>query len=139
MESLSMLTYYSLWRPDSLPTDKSKIITSKLRSIGDFGDVTRKIMSISQMKYMLPRPKNGGRLPIMRLVWDNGPGVILQYRTEQFKDDSSGDVLTISIISGVDRGVFGHLYAQLYEHLGVILLDEETHRFMTPKEYKNII
>jgi hypothetical protein len=129
---LPEIAFYSLWRPDSLPNKNATLIAVKILSIGSITEITKRLMSIKHMKMMLKL--HPGKLPIMRLLWDVGEGVILQYKAELGLEQL--DVAMIEIISAVNNKTFYNLYIQIHENLGIILLDEVSNVFVPPREFK---
>ncbi len=131
---LPQLIFYSLWKPEPLPP-KDRLCSIKLHSIGTLPNITHQLMSLPNMKMMLKNPYATGRLPTMRLLWDVNEGVIIQYHAEHGL--ASSDVISMQAISATSEPVFYHLYIMLYEQFSTILLDEMTHCFYTPKEFKS--
>ncbi len=125
------LAFFSLWRPEPLPPKDNKLLSVKMQPIGQYQELTRRIIALPNMKIMLKNTQVIGRVPMMRVLWDVKEGVILQYRAEQ----GSLDVVSITAISAVNDKLFYKLYVQMYEQFSTIVLDDMTHQFFTPNEF----
>ena len=133
------MAFFSFWKPDPIPSNDTNVIVDiRLLALGSMLSVTKQLLNIKQMKIMLQRENFSAPIPMMRLYWDVHDGVVLQYRTETIMDDNS-NILSINAISATTDCILYRLYVQLYERFGVVLLDEVTHNFYTPKMFKKKI
>jgi hypothetical protein len=75
------------------------------------------------------------KAPTLRMRWEVEEGVLLKVRPEQ-GPPKPGEVLTIEAHSAAPNRIFYRLYVQLYEQFGVTLLDERSHDFLSPREFR---
>ena len=132
----SKMEYFSFWKPEPLPPKEAKILPVDLQSLGKLREVTEKLFDVPRMAEVPQAPwELKEDPPTMRLQWQVEQGVILRVRTEQ-GPPKPGEVITIGAISAAPHYIFYRLYVQLFEQFGVTVLDECSHDFLTPKEFR---
>jgi hypothetical protein len=131
----SDIARFSFWKPDPIPPKNSTILPIELHSLGPLKSVAEKLLDVPKMSTMPAVPWEVNAERSVSLVWDVEDGVILQVRAEQ-GPPKPGEVLTINAKSSTPEKVFYRLYVQIYEHFGATVLDEKSHQFYTPKEFR---
>jgi hypothetical protein len=129
---------FSFWKPDPLPPKDATILPIELVSLGKIDSVSAKLLDIPRMSQMPTAPWDPSPKDRMRLHWECEAGVWLSVAVEQ-GPPKPGEVLTIEAQSKIPEKTFFKLYVQIFEQLGVTVLDERTHQFFTPREFKTRI
>ena len=130
------ITRFSFWKPEPIPPKDSTILPIELHSLGMLGSVAEKLLEVPKMSEIAPAPWDVEDPPqSVNLIWEVEEGVILKVRTEQ-GPPKPGEVLTIRAQSAATGRTFYRLYVQIFEQLGVTVLDESAHQFYTPKEFR---
>ena len=132
----SDIARFSFWKPDPIPPKNTTILAIELHSLGPLKSVAEKLLDVPKMSAMpaVPWELNAAEKGVS-LIWDVEDGVILQVRAEQ-GPPKPGEVLTINAKSSTSEKVFYRLYVQIFEHFGATVLDEKSHQFFTPKEFR---
>ena len=131
------LVQFSFWKPEPLPPKDSTILPIELISLGSLNIVTEKLLDVPKMSQVPKQPWDTESPPAtVNLIWEVDNGVILQIRTEQ-GPPKPGEVLTINAKSATAQKTFYRLYVQIYEQFGATVLDERSHQFYTPKEFRS--
>ena len=131
----SDIARFSFWKPDPIPPKNTTILPIELHSLGPLKSVAEKLLDVPKMSAMPAVPWEAEAEKSVSLVWDVEDGVILQVRAEQ-GPPKPGEVLTINAKSSTPEKVFYRLYVQIFEHFGATVLDEKSHQFFTPKEFR---
>jgi len=127
---------FSFWKPEPLPARQdSRILPVELVSLGRLRAVAEKLLEVPHMLPMVRAPWEAPTSESINLMWQVDAGVILRVRTEQ-GPPKPGEVLTITAKSAAAERTFYRLYVQVFEQLGVTLLDESSHEFVTPREFR---
>jgi hypothetical protein len=127
---------FSFWKPEPLPPKDATILPVELISLGALGAVAEKLLDVPHMSALPAVPWQAGpETALLHLRWDVEQGVILQIRAEQ-GPPNPGEVLTIHANSHTPSKTFYRLYIQIYEQFGATVLDEKSHEFLTPREFK---
>ncbi len=129
------LARYSFWKPEPLPPKDSSILPVELISLGLLSSVAEKLMEVPRMARVKPGPWVKEAAESINLLWEVDAGVILKVRTEQ-GPPKPGEVLTITAQNAAPEKTFYRLYVQIFEQLGVTVLDEKRHEFITPREFR---
>ena len=128
------MAQFSFWKPEPLPPKDSTILPIELLSLGCLQEVASHLLEVAHMTPMRELSWKGPQTdPVLTLKWEVEQGAILQVRVEQ-GPPKPGQVLTIHAESAMPQRTFFKLYVQLFEQMGVTLLDETTHQFFTPRE-----
>ena len=132
----SEITQFSFWKPEPIPPKDATILPIELLSLGSLEMVAEKLMEVPKMSKVAPAPWDAELAQTgVNLVWEVDQGVILQVRTEQ-GPPKPGEVLTINARSAATEKTFYRLYVQIFEQFGATVLDEKSHQFYTPKEFR---
>lgn len=125
---------FSFWKPEPVPPNGPAIVIADLQSLGSLESVAESLMEIPRMEEVpaLPFPLAKNEI---KLIWDVECGVKLDIHQEEWPP-RPGEVLMISLRGSVHPKLFNRLYVQVYERFGVTLLDEMSHRFITPREFR---
>ena len=126
---------FSFWKPEPLPPKDATILPIELISLGTLDSVSAKLLDIPRMTEVpcAPwEPQSGDKL---KLHWECDAGVWLSVAVEQ-GPPKPGEVLTIEAQSKTPEKTFFRLYVQIFEQFGATVLDERTHQFFTPREFK---
>ena len=126
---------FSFWKPDPLPPKDATILPIDLVSLGKLDSVSSKLLDIPHMTQVPCAPWEIQTGEKMKLHWECDAGVWLRVAVEQ-GPPKPGEVLTIEAQSKTPEKTFFKLYVQIFEQLGVTVLDERTHQFFTPREFK---
>jgi len=126
---------FSFWKPEPLPPKDATILPIELISLGFLDDVAEKLMEVPKMSHVQPAPWDVQAETGVHLIWEVDQGVILQIKTEQ-GPPKPGEVLTITAKASTPERVFYRLYVQIYEQFGATVLDEKSHQFVTPREFR---
>jgi hypothetical protein len=127
---------FSFWKPEPLPPKDSTILPVELISLGRLNEVAEHLLEVPKMMRVIDVPWDGpAAAPTLTLRWEVEQGVILQVKPEQ-GPPKPGEVLTINAKSSAPKKTFFKLYVQIFEQFGATLLDESSHQFFTPKEFR---
>ena len=141
----------SFWKsfPINLTPSNIAIVDEELKPIGKPEVVMDKISLIPHVK---PLPRTVSDLlynpTLVKYFWDFERGVFLYFNIEfntvnnsiiDFNKQKDDYVMVINANSSVSTKSLFKLYVQLFEHLEVVLLDEQTHKFFTPKDFRATI
>ncbi len=126
---------FSFWKPEPIPPKNTTILPIELHSLGPLKAVAEKLLDVPKMSAMPTAPWEVDAEKRVCLMWDVEDGVILQVRAEQ-GPPKPGEVLTINAKCSTPEKVFYRLYVQIFEHFGATVLDEKSHQFYTPKEFR---
>jgi len=130
------ITQFSFWKPEPIPPKDSTILPIELLSLGRLQQVAEHLMEVPHMSPVPQVNWDGPSVePALTLKWDVEQGVILHIRAEQ-GPPKPGEVITINATSAAPKKTFFKLYVQIFEQFGATLLDESTHQFFTPKEFR---
>jgi hypothetical protein len=129
------LVRFSFWKPEPLPPKDSKILPIDLVSLGKLDSVSDKLLDIPHMSRLPAAPWDTQTGINLKLCWECEAGVLLRVQVEQ-GPPKPGEVLTIEAQSKTPEKTFFRLYVQIFEQLGVTVLDERMHQFLTPKEFR---
>ena len=129
---------FSFWKPDPLPPKDATILPIDLVSLGKIDSVSARLLDIPHMSQMPAAPWDCAPDARMHLRWECDAGVWLSVAPEQ-GPPKPGEVLMIEAQSKIPEKTFFKLYVQIFEQLGVTVLDERTHQFYTPREFKTRI
>lgn len=133
----SDIARFSFWKPEPIPPKDASILPIELHSLGPLKAVAAKLLDVPKMSAMPAAPwEVNAAEKRVSLIWDVEEGVILQIRAEQ-GPPKPGEVLTIVAKSATPEKVFYRLYVQIFEHFGATVLDEKSHQFYTPKEFRS--
>ena len=128
---------FSFWKPEPIPPKDATILPIELLSLGHLGSVAEKLLEVPKMSKLQPAPWENEIPPTkLNLIWEVDEGVILQVRTEQ-GPPKPGEVITINAKSATPGTTFYRLYVQIFEQFGATVLDEKSHQFYTPKEFRS--
>lgn len=132
------LTRFSFWKPEPIPPKDATILPIELHSLGTLNMVAEKLLEVPRMSKVQPAPWENEVPPTkLNLIWEVEQGVILQVRTEQ-GPPKPGEVITIDAKSATPGTTFYRLYVQIFEQFGATVLDENSHQFYTPKEFRKL-
>lgn len=132
----SDIARFSFWKPDPIPPHNATILPIELHSLGPLLTVAQKLLDVPKMSEVPPAPWEAKLSEkTVSLIWEVEEGVILQIKAEQ-GPPKPGEVLTINAKCATPEKVFYRLYVQIYEHFGATVLDEKSHQFYTPKEFR---
>lgn len=127
---------FSFWKPEPVPPNGPSIVVADLQSLGSLTSVAKTLLDIPRMEELpsLPWPlvKNE-----VKLVWDVEGGVRLDVHQEEWPP-RPGEVLMISLRGCVQQKFYHRLYVQVFERFGVTILDEASHKFYTPREFRSL-
>lgn len=126
---------FSFWKPEPLPPKDATILPIDLLSLGKLPSVSEKLLDIPRMSEVPRAPWEPPVQDRVRLHWNCDAGVWLSVGIEQ-GPPKPGEVLTIEAQSQTTEKTFFKLYVQIFEQLGVTVLDERMHQFLTPREFK---
>ena len=127
---------FSFWKPEPLPPKDSTILPIELLSLGSLNSVAEKLMDVPNMCKVAKAPWNTELTETsFNMVWEVDKGVLLLIRAEQ-GSPHPGEVLTINAKSSTPEKTFYRLYVQIFEQFGATVLDEQSHQFFTPKEFR---
>ena len=136
-EHKGAVDYFSFWKLDPIPPKNTQILPFELHSLGRLEVVTQKLFDVPGLKEVEKSLwEINEETPSLRLRWPVEEGIILQVRAEQ-GPPKPGEVLTIHAASAAANRVFYRLYVQLFEQFGVTVLDERSHDFLTPREFRD--
>lgn len=125
---------FSFWKPEPVPPNGPVIVVADLQPLGSLATVAESLLQIPRMEELpsLPFPLAKNEV---KLVWDVECGVKLDVYQEEWPP-RPGEVLTIQLRGCVHPKLFHRLYVQVYERFGVTILDEMSHKFYTPREFR---
>ncbi|MEI6234568.1 MAG: hypothetical protein WCT04_16055 [Planctomycetota bacterium] len=126
---------FSFWKPEPLPPKNAAIVPIELVSLGNLDSVAAKLLDIPRMSHVPSAPWEAPMNEKVRLHWGCEAGVWLSVAVEQ-GPLNPGEILTIEAQSKTPEKTFFKLYVQIFEQLGVTVLDERIHEFFTPREFK---
>jgi hypothetical protein len=126
---------FSFWKPDPIPPHDQTILPIELCSLGQLEQVAEKLLDVPHMLALPLPPWDPAARSLVNLRWDVEEGVMLQVRVEQ-GPPKPGEVLTIQAQNAAPEKAFYRLYVQVFEQLGVTVLDEKAHQFVTPREFR---
>ena len=130
------LDKFSFWKPEPIPPKDNTILPIELMSLGRLQEVAEQLLEVPHMEPVPEVPWEGPQgEPTLTLKWEVEQGVILQVRAEQ-GPPKPGEVITINARSSAPKKTFFKLYVQIFEQFGATLLDESSHQFFTPKEFR---
>ncbi len=130
------IVQFSFWKPEPLPPKDATILPIDLLSLGSLNTVVEKLLDVPKMSKVEPAPWDANLATNhLNLVWEVDEGVVLQVRSEQ-GPPKPGEVLTINAKSHTQQKTFYRLYVQIYEQFGATVLDEQSHQFYTPREFR---
>ncbi|HYG74646.1 MAG TPA: hypothetical protein VEK08_06550 [Planctomycetota bacterium] len=129
------ITRFSFWKPEPIPPKNATIVPIELLSLGRLADVAERLMEVPKMAKVQQPPWEASAETGVNLVWEVEQGVILQIKAEQ-GPPKPGEVLTVTAKAAVPEKVFYRLYVQIFEQFGATVLDEKSHQFFTPKEFR---
>jgi hypothetical protein len=130
------IVQFSFWKPDHIPQKDATILPIELHSLGSLNSVAEKLMEVPHMTQIPAAPWDQNLTDSnMKLLWEVDGGVVLKVHIEQ-GPPKPGEVLTINARSSAPQRVFYRLYVQIFEQFGATLLDEQSHQFYTPKEFR---
>ncbi len=124
----------SFWKIDPIPTNHSLISPYEIDTFGNSEEVISKLHDIPHLFFNLPSllweipPEN----PAIVMFWND---VRLEFR-EEINRPWDKEVLTINALSPISKDLFYILYVQIHEQFNAVLLDELTHSFISPKQFK---
>ena len=128
---------FSFWKPDPIPPRNAAVLSVNLHSLGKLETVTEKLFDVPRMTEVpMPPWDEKGHPSVARLRWQVEEGVILNFRIEE-GPPRPGEVLTIEAASAAADKTFYRLYVQLFEQFGVTVLDERSHDFLTPRQFRS--
>jgi hypothetical protein len=131
--------YFSFWKPEPIPTAEKTIQTVTLRPLGDLPEVAERMLDLPCMQEI-----SGGALKpwgaeheagSLLLHWARAEGATLQLEEEAWPP-LPGKILSIGGATRGSPSLLYNLYVQLFEQLGVTLLDEKHGRFLTPRDFR---
>ncbi|HEY3324564.1 MAG TPA: hypothetical protein VGP72_29195 [Planctomycetota bacterium] len=131
----SDLVRLSFWKPDPVPPKDAKICPIELLPLGKLKSVANKLLDVPHMTKLPTAPWESNASETASFLWQVDEGVILKVHAEQ-GPPKPGEVLTINARNAADGKVFYRLYVQIFEYFGATVLDEQSHQFVTPKEFK---
>ncbi len=132
----SEIAQFSFWKPDPIPPKDTTILPIELHSLGSLNSVTEKLMEVPHMTKIPAAPWDQAATDSnVKLLWEVEGGVVLKVHLEQ-GPPKPGEVITINARSGAEQRIFYRLYVQIFEQFGATLLDEKSHQFYTPKEFR---
>ena len=135
-DSHSDIVQFSFWKPEPLPPKDSTILPIELLSLGSLNSVAEKLLDVPNMAKVAKAPWDAELTETsFNMVWDVDRGVLLQIRAEQ-GPPRPGEVLTINAKSSAPEKTFYRLYVQIFEQFGATVLDEQSHQFFTPREFR---
>jgi hypothetical protein len=126
---------FSFWKPEPLPPKDATIVPIELMTLGKLEAVSAQLLDIPRMTKVPAAPWDPLLTDKMRLHWECDAGVILSVHVEQ-GPPKPGEVLMIEAQSQTPEKTFYKLYIQIFEQFGATVLDEKTHQFYTPKEFR---
>jgi hypothetical protein len=130
------IVHFSFWKPEPIPPKNAAILPVELQSLGSLNSVAEKLMEVPHMSKIPAAPwdevKAGSDV---KLMWEVEGGVVLKVHLEQ-GPPKPGEVITIDAKSSAQERTFYRLYVQIFEQFGATLLDEKSHQFYTPKEFR---
>jgi hypothetical protein len=129
------LIRFSFWKPEPLPPKNASILPVELLSLGALKTVTARLLDIPKMEAIPAPPWQTDADENLTLHWGCDAGVLLRVHVEQ-GPPKQGEILTIDAQSKTPDKVFFKLYVQIFEQFGATVLDERTHEFFTPKEFR---
>jgi hypothetical protein len=132
----SEIVQFSFWKPDPIPPKNAGILPIELHSLGSLNSVAEKLMEVPHMARIPTAPWD--QTPVesdVRLLWEVEGGVVLKVHLEE-GPPKPGEVLTINARSHAPQRIFYRLYVQIFEQFGATLLDEKSHEFYTPREFR---
>ncbi|MBE7466991.1 MAG: hypothetical protein HS116_26260 [Planctomycetes bacterium] len=130
---------FSFWKPDPVPPKDNTILPVELHSLGRIEDVKERLFEVPRIAEIPREPWEVAEAsPVTRLRWQVDEGVILNVRSEQ-GPPKPGEVLTIRAETVAPGRTFYRLYVQIYEQLGVTVLDERSHQFLSPREFRRAL
>jgi hypothetical protein len=130
------LDKFSFWKPEPIPPKDNTILPIELMSLGRLQEVAEHLLEVPHMEPVPDAPWEDAQAePTLTLKWEVDQGVILQVRAEQ-GPPKPGEVITINARSAAPKKTFFKLYVQIFEQFGATLLDESSHQFVTPKEFR---
>jgi len=128
---------FSFWKPEPIPPKNATILPIELLSLGSLHSVAEQLLEVPHMSKVAMAPWDVELAATgMNLIWEVDEGVVLQVRTEQ-GPPKPGEVITINARSSTREKTFFRLYIQIFEQFGATVLDEGSHEFMTPKEFRS--
>ena len=132
------IVHFSFWKPDPIPPKDATILPVELHSLGSLNSVTEKLLDVPHMKQVPSAPWDNIRAGSdMKLMWEVEGGVVLKVHIEQ-GPPKPGEVITIDAKSSAPQRTFYRLYVQIFEQFGATLLDEKSHQFYTPREFRKV-
>ncbi|MCZ7646014.1 MAG: hypothetical protein M5U26_12135 [Planctomycetota bacterium] len=131
------IQFFSFWKPDPVPPRDATILPVELHSLGKLEEVTSRLFEVPRMTEVPPAPWEAieAEPQPKKLRWQVEEGVILKVRCEQ-GPPKPGEVLTIEAASSAPTKTFYRLYVQIYEQFGATVLDEKSHLFLSPREFR---
>lgn len=117
----NMISVFSFWKPDPIPTTRQPV---NFWPIGTIQEVQRKILQITNF-----RVTPCLLWPMFRATWKSS--IVIQ--TSPNRDNN---VYTIEVFSAAPTLEFYKMYVQLFDHLGVIVMDEREQIFIPPKLFR---
>ena len=132
----NQVVHFSFWKPEPIPPKDATILPIELMSLGSLFSVTERLLDVPKMTKIPPAPWDTEGDSRLNLFWEVDRGVILQISAEQ-GPPKPGEVLTIGAKSSTPEKTFYRLYIQIFEQLGATVLDEKSHQFYTPREFRS--
>lgn len=105
-------------------------------SIGSVNEVVSHLLSIPKLYQLQDRDEDDPTALVFK--WIPGKSVWLRIRPELVATHPDPQILTIWANSESKPILFYILYMQLYEHFGVVLMDNDNKEFIGLKEFKKL-
>ncbi|HLX61947.1 MAG TPA: hypothetical protein VKX17_11760 [Planctomycetota bacterium] len=118
-----------------MPPKDSKILPIELLSLGKIETVSKQLLEIPRMAEVPRAPWEPEPNEKLRMRWECEAGVWLTVSVEK-GPPKPGEVLTIEAQSATPEKTFFKLYVQIFEQFGATVLDERSHQFFTPREFR---
>lgn len=132
----SEIAQFSFWKPEPIPPKDASILPIELLSLGSLDSVAEKLLDVPKMSKMAVAPwETELAANSISLIWEVDGGVILRVKTEQ-GPPKPGEILCINAKCATEQKTFYRLYVQIFEQFGATVLDERSHQFYTPKEFR---
>ena len=132
----SEIVHFSFWKPEPIPPKNAAILPVELQSLGSLNSVAEKLMEVPHMSKIPTAPWDESKAGSdVKLMWEVEGGVVLKVHLEQ-GPPKPGEVITIDAKCAAQERTFYRLYVQIFEQFGATLLDEKSHQFYTPREFR---